>query len=67
MRINTSASNDFLTVPELAAQWRCTIQHVYNLVKRGQLPAHRIGARVIVRREDAQSFLESNATAKAVA
>ncbi len=67
MFIDTSAAKDFCTIAELAEQWRVTQAHIYNLVKRGQLPAHRIGARVIVRRAEAQNFLESNATAKAAA
>jgi len=61
MSFDTSAS-DFVTIGELAVQWRCTEQHVYALIRRGYLPAHRIGRRVIVRRAAAQEFLQKNAT-----
>jgi excisionase family DNA binding protein len=67
MSFNATASNDYLTIAELAAQWRCTEQHISQLIKRGALPAFRVGRRVIVRKESAQSFLERNATASAVA
>ncbi len=63
--IATSASRDFMTVSELSDEWRCTVQHVYAMIRRGQLPGYRIGNRVIVRRSDALRFLSSNATAKA--
>jgi excisionase family DNA binding protein len=62
MTFEISTSEDFVTIQELALQWRVTPQHVNNLIKHGRLPAHRIGRRLIVRRTTAQSFLESNAT-----
>ncbi len=61
MSFDTSAS-DFVTISELARAWRCTEQHVYAMIRRGYLPAHRIGRRVIVRRAAAQEFLQKNAT-----
>ncbi len=64
MQTNTSDYNDFATVPELAARWRCTPQHVFNLIRRGALPAVRIGARVIVSQRAAQDFAESGETSK---
>jgi excisionase family DNA binding protein len=67
MSFDSSAAKDFVSIPELANQWGCTEQHFYNLVKRGLLPAFRIGRRLIVRRDDAQKFLERNATVKAAA
>jgi excisionase family DNA binding protein len=67
MTFDTSTSKDFVSIPELARQWGCTEQHFYNLVKRGDLLAYRIGRRLIVRREDAQKFLSRNATAKVAA
>ncbi len=62
MSSNTSVSSDFYTIAELATEWRVTQQHLYALIRRGQLPAHKIGERIIVRRAAAQRFLESNAT-----
>ncbi len=67
MKFDASASKDFATVPELAALWRCTEQHVYKLIRRGALPAFRIGGRIIVRRDAAKRFLEGNATVSAAA
>lgn len=62
MTCDTSASINFITIPELAAQWRCTEQHLYKLIKRGALPAVRIGRRVIVHKDAAQRYLERNST-----
>ncbi len=67
MTSNVSVSGDFYTIAELATEWRVTQQHLYALIRRGSLPAHKIGERIIVRRTTAQRFLESNATASAVA
>ncbi len=67
MTFDPTASKEFVKVTELAAQWRCTEQHVYNLINRKVLPATNIGRRVIVRREDAERFLERNATARVAA
>ncbi len=62
MTFDTTAAKDYITIGELAAQWRCTEAHLYTLVKHGLLPAFRVGRRVIVRADAAQSFLERNAT-----
>jgi excisionase family DNA binding protein len=67
MTSNVSVSGDFYTVAELATEWRVTQQHLYALIRRGQLPAHKIGERVIVRRDAAKSFLDRNATVSAAA
>ncbi len=65
MSFDVSASKDFKTISELASEWRVSIAHVHNLINRKQLPAHRIGGRIIVKRDDAQRFIEQHATAKA--
>ncbi len=67
MTFDATASNDYLTIAELAAVWRCTEAHLYALVKRGALPAARVGRRVIVRRDAAERFIERNSTAAKVA
>ncbi len=67
MTFNAPTSEDFFTIRDLALQWRVTPQHVYALIRRGQLPAHKIGERVIVRRDAAKSFLDRNATVSAAA
>ncbi len=67
MSSDTTATKEFVKVAELATQWRCTDQHVYNLIKRKVLPATNIGRRVIVCAKDAERFLAQNATARAAA
>jgi excisionase family DNA binding protein len=67
MKVDASASNNFTTVAELAALWRCSPQHVYNLIQRGDLKAFRVGGRLIIARSSAQDFLQNGATAQAAA
>ncbi len=67
MTFDTTASKEFVNISELATQWRCTEQHVYKLIKRGLLPATRIGRRVIVCAKDAERFIAQNSTAKVAA
>jgi len=67
MAFNVSDSKTFTTIPELAAEWRVSVPHIHNLINRRQLPAHRIGGRIIINRADAQKFLAQNATARAAA
>jgi len=67
MSIDVSASKNFITISELASNWRCSIPHVHNLINRKQLPAYRIGGRIIIDRADAQKFIDRHATAKAAA
>ncbi len=54
-----------MTVPALAVEWCVSEAHLYRLIQRKQLAAYKVGERIIVRRDDAQSFLESNATTTA--
>jgi excisionase family DNA binding protein len=67
MAFDSSASGEFHSISELARTWGVTQQHLFNLVRRGQLPAHKIGQRIIVRRSDAQKFLKDNATVREAA
>ncbi len=67
MSLDISASKNFITISELASNWRCSIPHVHNLINRKQLPAYRIGGRIIIDRAAAQKFLETNATTRAAA
>ncbi len=67
MSLDTATSKTYTTIPELASEWRVSIAHIHNLINRKQLPAYRVGFRYIVRREDAQRFLEGNATVSAAA
>jgi excisionase family DNA binding protein len=67
MTFDVSASKDYATIQELASEWRVSIPHIHNLISRRELRAHKIGARYIISRADAQNFLERNATARAAA
>ena len=67
MNLDIPASKEFTTIPELASDWRVSIPHIHNLIRQSKLPAYRVGHRFIVRRADAQSFLESNATVSVAA
>jgi excisionase family DNA binding protein len=67
MNLDILASKEFTTIPELASEWRVSIAHVHNLIARKQLPAYRVGFRYIIRRADAQRFLESNSTVQVAA
>ena len=54
-----SASGDeFLTVAEIAALLKVNQMTVRSWIARGELPAHRLGRRVRIRRSDFDSFLE---------
>lgn len=48
-----------LTVAEVADLLRVTTKTVYTLVKRGDLPAFRVGRAVRFRQEDLDSFIRS--------
>jgi excisionase family DNA binding protein len=65
MMPDISSQDDFLTVSELSRQWRVSEGHLYNLIKRDELRAVRIGERLVVKRADARLFIESHATAQA--
>jgi excisionase family DNA binding protein len=67
MAFDILCSKDFKTISELASEWRVSVPHIHNLINRKQLPAHKIGARIIIKRADAQRFLEQHATAKVAA
>jgi excisionase family DNA binding protein len=67
MTFDTPTSKNYLTISELAAEWRCTEAHLYALIKRRILPAHKIGRRVIVDRSAAQLFIQRNATVQVAA
>lgn len=59
---------EFHTIQELAAAWRVTDQHLYNLIRRGTLPAFDMGGTWRIHREDAARFLQkSRATTAAKA
>ncbi len=48
-----------MTVPEIAKLLRTSKMNIYRLIRRGELPAIRIGHKLRVRRSDLKSYLES--------
>jgi excisionase family DNA binding protein len=56
--------SEFLTVEELAERWRTTPGGIHNMRHRGRAPrAHRLGKRVLFRRDDVAVFEASRADA----
>jgi excisionase family DNA binding protein len=56
------ASDEFLTVAEIAAELKMNQQTIRNWIDSGYLPAIRIGRRVRVKRSDFDALLEANYT-----
>ena len=52
----------FLTVADIAAWLRVSPQMVYKQIKIGDLPAVKIGRRLVVSNEDVQRFIEKKQT-----
>jgi excisionase family DNA binding protein len=46
-----------LSVADAARELSCSDDHVRGLISRRQLPASRIGTRVIIRRDDLEELL----------
>ncbi len=67
MSFDLIASKEFTTISELAATWCVSVPHIHNLIRQSKLPAYRIGHRLIIRRDEAKRFLESNKTIAAKA
>ncbi|MFB9983053.1 helix-turn-helix domain-containing protein [Mesorhizobium kowhaii] len=60
---HTSNSPAVLTVSETAVFFRISRASVWRLLRAGDLKKTRIGGRTLVRRADAEAFLESCAGA----
>lgn len=52
----TAATSDDLTVPELAAEWRCSEDTVRRLIRAGDLRAEFIAGRWHIDRRDVANF-----------
>ncbi len=52
----------FLTVADIAEWLRVSPQMVYKQIKIGDLPAVKIGRRLVVSNEDVQRFIEKKQT-----
>ena len=53
----TQTSTDLLTLPEVADLLRVSQSTVYALLRRGEIPAHKVGAQWRVWRDDALKVL----------
>jgi excisionase family DNA binding protein len=56
------ASDEFLTVGEIAAELKMNQQTIRNSIDSGYLPAIRVGRRVRVQRSDFDALLEASYT-----
>lgn len=45
-----------LRIADVASAWGCSHQHVRNLIKRGELPAIRIGSLFRIRPDDVEAY-----------
>lgn len=52
-------ANTLLTAAEVADQLRVSTMTVYRLIRRGELPAVRVGRNYRVREQDLTAFLEA--------
>ena len=52
-------SDTLLTAAEVAEQLRVSTMTVYRLIRRGELPAVRVGRNYRVREGDLEAFLEA--------
>jgi excisionase family DNA binding protein len=41
-----------MSVSQVAARWGCSRQHIYNMIRRGELPAFRVGSLYRLKAED---------------
>lgn len=55
-----------LTVAEVAAHMRVSNMTVYRLIKRGELPAIRVGKNYRLRGRDVAAYLDASATGEPV-
>jgi excisionase family DNA binding protein len=63
-RYTAGMADEFLTVGEVAASWRCAPVTVYRAIQAGQLEAVRRGPRqLLVPREALQDYLAKCSTA----
>lgn len=54
------------SLPGTADYFACSVSHVRDLIREKQLPVVRMGRRVVVRRADADLFLQRQAEASVI-
>jgi excisionase family DNA binding protein len=53
------------TLKTFAQRWRCSERHVRNMIAEGQLPAHKLGGKLLrIMLDDIESFEESGGVPK---
>ena len=64
--VQDTQDTEMLTVPETAAAIRCSIELVYKMIANGQIPAARLGRKVMVPRRALNIWLERFADAATI-
>lgn len=62
VRNGSAEQNPYLTIKEAAETSCLAISTIRLYIRKGKLRAHRIGRRVVVKREDLQKFVEAHST-----
>jgi len=58
MQSTTTEQKRFLTVAEVAAELRLTAMTIYDMIRRGKIPATRIGGAIRIDRDNFNSWLK---------
>ena len=58
--VDANESKPYLTVVEAADLSRLGESTIRHAIRKGQLRAHKVGERVIIKREDLEQFVESH-------
>jgi len=62
----SNPSTGFITLKEAATATRGSMKWLRREIKRGHLPAFRIGHRILIRQQDLNAFVADRAIAPAV-
>lgn len=62
VRNGSSEQDPYLTVKEAAETSCLAISTIRLYIRKGRLRAHRVGRRVVVKRDDLQKFVEAHST-----
>ena len=55
---NTAGSTKYLRVRDVAHEWGISTQSVRNYIRRGKLPAKRVGVLLLIEKDAATAFME---------
>lgn len=62
MEENTTYFKEFYTLEQLSAELDITVRTLREEIKKGKLPASKIGHKYIMQREDIKSWLDHSRT-----